>query len=146
MSLKRWRAAAFVLVGIGSSSCQVTPQPTWSPSSEGSRVEERRPAATPTPPSVARSRSGSQSPMSRRVTPQGGPRTIAFEQDGEVYTVGWVYLPRTARAYEVLRLTSKIPGTVQVEMIWDRTVDDFALEVEDSSGSMVKATRTGQKE
>ena len=143
MHLDRLRAAGLAFALLGWSACQVVPQPSWSPDSDNSRAS--RVAPTPTAPRPKPTRSN-RSSEDRRSTIQGGPRTISFEQDGEVYTVGWVYLPRTAKSYNVLHLTSQIPGTVQVEMLWDRSVDDFALEVEDSAGTMVKATRTGLKE
>jgi hypothetical protein len=63
-----------------------------------------------------------------------------------VYTIGYVYLPRTGRAYPVLALQVAMSGTIQVEMLWNRAGDDFALELQEPGGGFLSASRSGLKE
>jgi hypothetical protein len=140
----RSRSAVGALLGLALGACQPVPQPSWSPGIEGTPRPPSgwiRPTPTPpVPPLPVRS-----GPPSRDLS-KSAPRTIRFEQDGEVYTVGWVYLPRTGRSYPVLGLRAAMNGTVQIEMLWGRSQDDFSLEIRRPDGELVSASRSGLKE
>jgi hypothetical protein len=150
--VSRAAASAGVLALLLAGACQLVPQPSWSPTTERAPRQEQA-WTTPTPePRLIQAAyhraaaSPTPSPGLRRMPLPRDLSTIRFEQDGEVYTINWVYLPRPSRAYPVLHLMGRTTGTIEVEMLWDSPSDDLALEVLEPGGTFQAATRSAQRE